>query len=159
MSASPTVEQGLADAVKARFGEKVVEVKSKPTRVKISVDRAILADVAYFIRDNLSFDHLVSVDGTDYPKDNVIELIYHVTSIEKQEQRKYILSLATKLPRDAPISPSLVSVWPAAEYHERETFEMLGIEFTGHPKLEKLLLPEDWLDIPPLRKDFKLPGR
>ncbi len=159
MSTSLTGEQGLADAVKAAFGDKVVGIKSKSKRVKITVDKDILPDVARFIRDNLDFDHLISVDGTDYPKDNTIELIYHITSIEKEEQRKYILSLATKLPRDSPVSPSLIQVWPAAEYHERETFEMLGVTFTGHPKLEKLLLPDDWLDIPPLRKEFRLPGR
>ena len=55
--------------------------------------------------------------------------------------------------------PSLVEVWPGAEYHERETFEMLGVTFTGHPDMRGILLPEDWDDIPPLRKDFRSPGR
>jgi NADH-quinone oxidoreductase subunit C len=52
-----------------------------------------------------------------------------------------------------------VGVWPGAEYHERETFEMLGVKFDGHPDMRGILLPEDWNDIPPLRKDYKSPGR
>ena len=69
------------------------------------------------------------------------------------------LAVAARLPRDSPVMPSLVEVWPGAEYHERETFEMLGVTFAGHPDLRGILLPEDWADIPPLRKDFRSPGR
>ncbi|MEM3168570.1 MAG: NADH-quinone oxidoreductase subunit C, partial [Nitrososphaerota archaeon] len=64
-----------------------------------------------------------------------------------------------KLPRDEPEMPSLTQVWRSAEYHERETFEMLGVRFVGHPDLRRLLLPEWYSDIPPLRKDFKPAGR
>ena len=61
--------------------------------------------------------------------------------------------------RESPKVPSLTDVWTGADYHERETFEMLGIVFEGHPDLRRLLLPEDWNDIPPLRKDYSNPGR
>ena len=70
-----------------------------------------------------------------------------------------VVAVAARTPRDSPAVPSLVEVWAGAEYHERETFEMLGDRFEGHPDIRGILLPEDWDDIPPLRKDFMSPGR
>ena len=70
-----------------------------------------------------------------------------------------VFAFALKLPRDNPRTPTLISVYRGVEYHERETFEMLGVILVGHPRLERLLLPEDWADIPPLRKDFSIKGR
>jgi NADH-quinone oxidoreductase subunit C len=55
--------------------------------------------------------------------------------------------------------PTLTPPHKSAEYHERETFEMLGVYFEGHPRNERFLLPEDWADIPPLRKEFRIKGR
>ena len=55
--------------------------------------------------------------------------------------------------------PSLRDVFPSVSFHERECFEMLGVYFDGHPDNRRLLLPEDWADIPPLRKDFRIKGR
>src|SRR5438128_94093 len=70
-----------------------------------------------------------------------------------------IIALAERPKRDNPVVPSLVEVWTGAEYQERETYEMLGVNFQGHPDLRKILLPEDWNDLPPLRKDYNSPGR
>ena len=55
--------------------------------------------------------------------------------------------------------PSLINIFRSVEYHERETFEMLGVFFEGHPRNDRFLLPEDWADIPPLRKEFRIKGR
>ena len=61
--------------------------------------------------------------------------------------------------RDDARLPTLINVYKSVEYHERETFEMLGVYFEGHPRNERFLLPEDWADIPPLRKEFRIKGR
>jgi len=53
----------------------------------------------------------------------------------------------------------LINIFPSVEYHERETYEMLGVFFLGHPRNERFILPEDWADMPPLRKDFRIKGR
>jgi NADH-quinone oxidoreductase subunit C len=69
------------------------------------------------------------------------------------------MSLTTRTSRDGATLPSLISVFRSVEYHERETYEMLGVFFEGHPRNDRFLLPEDWADIPPLRREFRIKGR
>jgi len=70
-----------------------------------------------------------------------------------------ILALSTRADRNDSRLPTLITIFKSVEYHERETFEMLGVYFEGHPRNERFLLPEDWADIPPLRKEFRIKGR
>jgi len=115
--------------------------------------------VASFIKDRLGFDHAESVSGTDYPNDNQIEVIYHLSSYSDDKLSSQILALTTRVDRNESRMPTLINIFKSAEYHERETFEMLGVYFEGHPRNERFLLPEDWADIPPLRKEFRIKGR
>jgi NADH:ubiquinone oxidoreductase subunit C len=131
----------------------------RPRRVKVTVPPSQIRDAALFVRDELGFDHLNVVGGTDYIALKEFEVIYFVGSLSIPGQQDLIVQLAERVARDDPKVPSLVEVWTGAEYHERETFEMLGVQFEGHPDLRRLLLPEDWNDIPPLRKDYVSPGR
>jgi len=99
------------------------------------------------------------VTGIDYPKDDSVTVTYHLGAYANQTIRPVILSMSVDLPGHEATIPSLTGIWPSAEYHERETHEMLGVVFRGHPNMNLLLLPEDWNDPPPLRKVFKLRGR
>jgi NADH-quinone oxidoreductase subunit C len=130
----------------------------RPKRFKVTVRPEAITEAAVFLRDELGFDHIIAVSGTDYIAKKEIEVIYFVASL-RPGQEDLVAALAERTGRDAPVTPSLVGVWPGAEYHERETFEMLGVKFDGHPDMRGILLPEDWNDIPPLRKDYKSPGR
>jgi NADH:ubiquinone oxidoreductase subunit C len=100
-----------------------------------------------------------SAGGTDYPKDDEIEMNYHLGSYSNPDMYPYVLILSTKINRNDPKTNSLINIFPSVEYHERETYEMLGVYFIGHPRNERFLLPEDWADIPPLRKEFRIKGR
>jgi NADH:ubiquinone oxidoreductase subunit C len=157
--APPAFEKGLVDQIKSQFGDKVRVVFIKPLRIKIQVDPQDIVEVANFMRDSLGFDHAESVAGTDYPKDNQIEVVYHLGSYDRQDLAAHILWLTTRTDRDDARLPTLINVYKSVEYHERECYEMLGVYFEGHPRNERFLLPEDWADIPPLRKDFKIKGR
>ena len=86
-------------------------------------------------------------------------MIYHLGSYLKDDLAGHVLSIATRTNRDDARLPTLINVYKSVEYHERETFEMLGVYFEGHPRNERFLLPEDWADIPPLRKEFRIKGR
>ena len=98
--------------------------------------------------------------ATDYIQKSEFEVIYFVGSLSTPGQEDLVVELAERVERNGvPSVSSLVEVWTAAEYHEREAFEMTGVQFEGHPDLRRLLLPEDWNDIPPLRKDYTSPGR
>jgi NADH:ubiquinone oxidoreductase subunit C len=150
--------KALADRILGMFpSTKVDYVRER--RVKVTVAPDQIKAVALFVRDVLGFDHLNVVGGTDYMQAKEFEVIYFVGSISEPGQQDLVVQLAERVKRDDPKVPSLTEVWGGAEYHERETFEMLGIVFEGHPDLRRLLLPEDWNDIPPLRKDYISPGR
>jgi len=163
----PAFEKGIADKIIENFGEKTTISFVKPNRVGIKVGREAVHDVAEFARDVLNYDHVDSVSGVDYPADKEIEVVYHLSSYTDPTLTRQILELATRAQReDKPIPgndatklPSLRDIFYSVEFHEREVFEMLGVYFEGHPDNRRLLLPEDWADLPPLRKDFRNKGR
>ena len=153
----------VLDNVSKRFGDSVSAVVEEGKIAKLVVEAGKLVEVAEHLRD-LGFDHVKAVTGIDLVKlrkggGNLIEVSYQLGSYTVEELRDSILNLSVKVDRDNPQSPSLYKVWPSVEYHEREVYEMLGVKFQGHPDLRRLLLPEYWMDIPPLRKDYKVPGR
>jgi NADH:ubiquinone oxidoreductase subunit C len=155
----PPFEKGLMNQLSSQFGDKVKASYVRPLRIKIYVDPANIVEVASFLRDSMGFDHAESVAGIDYPKDNQIEVAYHLGSYSRMDLGAHILLLATRTNRDDARLPTLINIYKSVEYHERETFEMLGVYFEGHPRNERFLLPEDWADIPPLRRDFRIKGR
>jgi NADH:ubiquinone oxidoreductase subunit C len=155
----PAFENGIIKRLVNEFGKKINVIYIRPLRMKIVVDSTDIASVAIFLRDNLGFDHAESVAGTDYPKDNQIEVIYHLGSYGTQELEAHIMALTTRTSRDDARLPSLINIFRSVEYHERETYEMLGVYFEGHPRNDRFLLPEDWADIPPLRREFRIKGR
>lgn len=163
----PKFEKGLADKIVEKFGTRIKVAFVKPDRVRINVGRDDVKEVAEFLRDVLNFDHAESVSGVDYPQDKEIEVVYHLGSYTDSSLSRQILVLATRAQReenpipgnDATKLPSLREIFYSVEFHEREIFEMFGVYFQGHPDNRRLLLPEDWADLPPLRKDFAIKGR
>ena len=163
----PAFEKGLSDKITEKFGDKVEVGFVKEDRVRINVGRENIHDVAEFIRDGLNFDHVESVTGVDFPQDKEIEVVYHIGSYSDSTLARQIIVLATRAQReenpipgnDSTKLPTLRNIFYSVEFHEREIFEMLGVYFDGHPDNRRLLLPEDWADLPPLRKDFVLKGR
>jgi NADH-quinone oxidoreductase subunit C len=149
----------ILSSLSTNFGNNVKIVYKKEFRSKIMVAPENLVETALFLRNNHGFDHAESASGTDYPADNEIELNYHLGSYSNIDYYPYIVILSTRVNREDPKSNSLINIFPSVEYHERETYEMLGVYFLGHPRNERFILPEDWADIPPLRKDFRIKGR
>ena len=156
----PEFEGSIVNQLVTKFTDKIVQVVYvRPGRTKILVSPNEIVQVDTFIRDTLGFDHAESVSGTDYPKDNQIEVIYHLSSYSDEKRSSHVLALSTRVDRNDSRLPTLIDIFKSSEYHERETFEMLGVYFEGHPRNERFLLPEDWADIPPLRKEFRIKGR
>lgn len=163
----PAFEKSLADKISSKFADKISVDYIRSDRIRVTTKREDIVDVAKFIRDELKYDHAESVSGVDYPDSNEIEVVYHLGSYSDEKLGRQILTLATRVPRedvpnpgsDKTRTPSLRDVFYSVEFHERECFEMFGVYFEGHPDMRRLLLPEDWADIPPFRKDFKIKGR
>ena len=153
----PIRAKTFASQITSRFPDAKVEWM-KESRLKVSTTSARIREVGLFSRDTLGFDHISTVSGVDWIAKNELEVVYFIGS-STPGQEDFILALSERVPRDNPVVPTLIDVWRGAEYHERETHEMFGINFQGHPDQSHILLPEDWNDLPPLRKDYVSPGR
>ncbi len=145
-------KEDLIAKLRGAFGEafEVLEIPPGPEPIlKLSLGRA--RDVSLFLRDDpdLRFEVPLCVSGVDYPPDK-IEVVHHLFS---QAHRHYV-TLKLYADRADPVVPSLTPVWAGANWHEREVFDLLGVRFEGHPDLRRILLPDDWPLVWPLRKDF-----
>jgi len=139
------------------FGEAIKDARVQPQdAIWFTVPVAKEVEVAEYLR-GIGFDHVISVSGVDWLEEKVISIHYFLSSYNP-ELRKTIVSMQVRVNRDDPRIPSLTRIWPSAEWHEREQYEMFGIIFEGHPRLEKLILQDNWDGPPPFRKDFKLYG-
>jgi NADH-quinone oxidoreductase subunit C len=113
-----------------------------------------LVEASTFLRDDpeLDFAMLSWIAGVDWlPREPRFEVVYGLLSLSHHAR----VTLKVQVGDEKPRVPSVTSVWPTADWHERETFDFYGIEFTGHPDLRRILLPEDWNGWP-LRKDSPL---
>ena len=153
----PVRARGFADQVAAKYPDVKVDWM-KERRLKVTTTPQGIREVGLFVRDALGFDHISTVSGVDWIAKNELEVVYFVGST-KPGQEDFVLGLAERVARDNPVVPTMIEVWKGADYMERETHEMFGINFQGHPSQAHLYLPEDWNDLPPLRKDYVSPGR
>lgn len=113
-----------------------------------------IVDVARFLRDDpeLAYNFLENLCGVDYlGRDPRFEVVYHLLSFTHRHR----ICLKVGVGEQKPEVPSLTALWVGANYHEREAFDMYGIIFTGHPCLDRILMPDDWEGYP-LRKDVPL---
>jgi NADH-quinone oxidoreductase subunit C len=134
----------------------VTAVKYDRDEMTISVDRANIREACALLRDDpgCAFNFLSDVTCVDwFPAEPRFEVIYHLLSIPRKER----VRLKVHLDSASPAVDSLTSLWPGANYFEREVFDLFGIRFTGHPYLRRLLMPEDWQGHP-LRKDYPVEG-
>ena len=122
----------------------------------VVVPREHLHALAQFLISDaaMKFTYLSDVTGVDrFPIEPRFELNYHLLSMSQRER----IRLRVRVPGDDPVADSVVDLWPTANWHEREIFDLLGIHFAGHPNLRRMLLPEDWEGYP-LRKDYPVEG-
>jgi NADH-quinone oxidoreductase subunit C len=122
----------------------------------VVVPREHLRPVAEFLarEPDLAFTFLSDVTGVDrFPIEPRFELNYHLLSISRRDT----LRLRVRLPGENPVIETVVPVWPTANWHEREIFDLFGVRFEGHPDLRRMFMPEDWEGYP-LRKDYPVEG-
>ena len=148
--------QEIAAALVARFGEAVTPVADdaeKHPRVHVPV--ADWRAVAEFLHGepSLSFDWLACLSGVDYAAEGRMAVVYDLWSVT--HGHRFAVKAFTP-DRAAPRVPTVTDLWPAADWHEREAFDLLGIVFDGHPDPRRILLADDWVGHP-LRKDYDFP--
>ena len=140
----------------------LVEITSD-NRVKVQVSAENLVELMQFVANELNFPSLESVAGVDW--ETHFEVVYHV---DRWDGDPTVIQVHVKLEdRDNPEIPSLTSIWASADWHEREVFDLYGINITNHPNLKRILLPEEWdefehkhiSELYPMRKSYKLPEK
>lgn len=138
----------LLQDLQTSFGEKL-EVLDDQFYPAVKVDPADLIQLMTILKEKYEFNHLSNLCAVDYGEE--FEMVYHVHSYFKKDK----LLVKTRVARNKAEFPSLVSVWPTADWQEREAYDLMGIKFKGHPNLLRVLLPDDFKGHP-LRKDFKM---
>ena len=146
--------QEIHDRLKAQLPGAILDLNAAAITepwIKIAPDRT--KDIGLFLRDTpeLQFDYLMCLSGVDN-NDGTLSTVYHLGSMV----HKHRLVLKALVPKDNPQVQSVESVWKTANWHEREAYDLLGIVYTEHPDLRRILCPYDW-EGHPLRKDYKLP--
>ncbi|MEN9935186.1 MAG: hypothetical protein RLZZ387_1765 [Chloroflexota bacterium] len=123
-------------------------------QLSVVVHREALVEMVRFLRETpeLSYNFLENLCGVDYlGRDPRFEVVYHLLSHTNHHR----ICLKVGVPEQDPSVPSLTPLWSTANWQEREVFDMFGVVFTGHPSLDRILMPEDWEGYP-LRKDVPL---
>jgi NADH-quinone oxidoreductase subunit C len=148
-----TAEQ-IARTLADRFGGRILASLPHDRHPRVHVDTDDWPEIAEFLHaeQSLKFDWLQCLSGVDYVADGKLCVVYDLWSFDHRH------SFAVKVfcPRDEPRVPSVVRWWPAADWQEREAFDMFGIVFEGHPDLRRILCADDWEGFP-LRKDYVFP--
>jgi NADH-quinone oxidoreductase subunit C len=139
-----------------KFGEKITGANLEAASPFAVVAVEAIAEIAAFCKadPDLAFDNLMCLAGVDFPKETPprMEVVYHLLSY----RHDHTFALKVHVPRENPALPTLEGVWGVANWHEREAYDLLGIVFTGHSDLRRILLPDDWVGHP-LRKDWTDP--
>ena len=137
------------------FNDAIEKVIVDRGELTLHIKREKLFEVAKVLRDTLRFEVCLGVSGVHYPEDKGRELhaVYPLLSMTNNRRIRLEVSVSDSDPH----IPSLVEVWAGNNWHERETFDMFGIIFDGHPALTRILMPDDWPGHPQ-RKDYPLGG-
>ncbi len=150
------VESRAVDLLKERFTDQVIEVvyHAGDALVRLRKDRFL--EIARMLRDDpdLRFDYLSNLTAVHYPqRPQPFEVVYHLYSISRRHRLTLKLDLG-----EGEEAPTSCGVWPTANWHEREVFDLFGVRFSGHPDLTRILMTDEWVGHP-LRKDYPLEGK
>jgi NADH:ubiquinone oxidoreductase subunit C len=152
-------EQKVIDTLKKKFGDKILEAEiQNPRRIHVKVADPDQREIFAFAMQEWKAWHLIAMSGVDTP-DGIIACVYHFDIIPPHGAETAVtMNLRVDCAdHEKPVLTSISSVIPGAQFFERETHDLMGIFFEGHPNLDRLILPEDFPDnVHPLRKDFLL---
>jgi len=148
---APTTDQ-IASLVESKFSGKVTVRKTAVRRVYLSCERKALRELCVYVHDVLNFEQASSVCGVDWV--DHMQVVYHLSNYFNG----VMIEITADVPNDDPHIDSVALIWEGADWHERETYELFGIIFDGHPKLERLLTPQNY-EFFPFRKSYKLRGQ
>jgi NADH-quinone oxidoreductase subunit C len=145
----------IHERLQARFGDDVGALSEAKVDAFAVVKRERIVEIARFLKTEpgLEMDFLEDLTAIDWPKRNVVEVVYHLLSY----RHRHSIVLKVEADRAAPSVPTVECVWKTANWFEREVYDLFGVDFPGHPDLRRIMLPDDWVGHP-LRKDYQEAG-
>jgi NADH-quinone oxidoreductase subunit C len=164
------ITEEIYNILKGKFGDTIGDlITDKPVESHITIDPKTIDNISLFLRDdeNLLFDNLMNLSAVDdangekatdenglqFIKGGTLSVYYHLESTKLNHK----LTLKVSAPREYPQVNSVTGIWNCANWHEREAYDLIGIQFLNHPDLRRILMPYDWDAGYPLRKDYKNP--
>ncbi len=145
-----TIVQDLQE----KFNGTIKSVSEFRGETTLLVETSEIVKVCQYLKETHGFNYCADICGADrFTEEERFEVIYNLTNLDKHLR----LRLKVRVGEENPVVPSVTGVWKAANWHERETYDMYGIRFEGHPDLRRMYMPEDF-EYYPLRKDFPLIG-
>jgi len=146
--------QQIVTALQEKFAQRIIAAFPADKHPRVHVDAADWRAVAEFLYSDpqLKMDWLANLSGVDYAADGKLAVVYDLWSFDLH----HTFAVKVFCPRDNAHVPSVVDLWAAADWNEREAFDMFGIVFDGHPDLRRILCADDWEGFP-LRKDYVFP--
>jgi len=139
----------IIQAVKSRFGEAINASEVKGVEARMVVERGKSYEVLLALK-GMGLDYLNCISSVDRIASGELEAVYNLSSLNEPAKAM----VRVRVPREDPVIRSAVAIWNAANWHEREAFDLMGIRFDGHPDLRRILTSEDWVGHP-LRKDYQ----
>ena len=150
-SAAETEIAALDAALRTAFGESIGESRRRHEMPEWDVAAASIAEVGAWLKGEQGFNHLVMISTVD--RLTHLDVVYFLDKMPQPPAYKRLI-LRVKLEREEPKLPSVAGIWRAANWHEREAYDLMGVVFEGHPDLRRILLPDVW-EGHPLRKDYR----
>jgi len=150
------MNQIILEKLKSSCGESILETVEFRGDLSVRVRRSDIVRVCEFLKNDpdLAFDMVIDICGVDlYTPEDRFEVVYNLYSLKN----RHYLRVKVRVDEADPVVDSVSGVWSGANWHERETFDMFGVKFNGHPDLRRMYMPEDF-EYHPLRKDFPLMG-
>jgi|WetSurMetagenome_2_1015567.scaffolds.fasta_scaffold995216_1 NADH-quinone oxidoreductase subunit C len=144
----------IIEIITRQFGDALAASEPEGLHPHILVKPERLREIGKFLKNDtdLAFDLLRCISAVDWPAKNTIEISYDLIST----RFGHVFAVKVSLDRTAPKVESVSGVWPAANWHEREAYDLMGVTFTNHPDPRRILMPDDWAGHP-LRKDYQDP--
>ncbi len=153
--------EDIVTTLRSRFGEAILEVRKFRGETTVLLPAASLPEVCSFCRSELAFDFLLDITSIDnFGDDPRFEVVYELYSLDTHLHLRLKTAVSEDMAddRDGSALGTVTTVWPTADWHEREIYDMMGIRFAGHPDLRRILMWEGY-PFHPLRKDFPLEGK
>lgn len=154
MNSPSMTPQTIIDLLQSKFAGKILADFADDKHPRIHIDVKEWRPIAEYLRSDsaLQFDWLANLSGVDYVADDQMAVVYDLWSFDLH----HTFAVKVFCPRDNPHVPTVVDLWAAADWNEREAYDMYGIIFDGHPDLRRILCADDWEGYP-LRKDYVFP--